>query len=452
MASDFLLEKTESWTGATMKNVNSEVLPASIVINKVLCYTSTARHTMKNDDIVRICLAFYSDEEIIGGKDMLYELAGEKPKRRRHENRRINEIQDLLDMLRKCESSGISLPTYVADSYDCLPPSSGFEVVAQSIVSLMDETTSLRKEVEALREQRFNETVHQQDIKMIKEDVVTMKGELRKINHRILGEAARRNSLVLESFGGSQLTSTDKRSNRKCKSNDALEACESMHEYTSLDIRECCNVSMGSPSAPPASQEPWGFLARPFQDAGGNPSAPPPPSFASMVKGPETGLEGESVSPSAPPLSQQVIPSGQMMELSLGAVPKKKALMTSGKSSVFLDEDGYQLVQKTNRKRNDIIGRKKETNGETLRSAKKNVDIYVGNCDLNVTIESLSEYILNEMNIKIDNCEMLISRNTRSRSFKVTLNLKDRDKLLSPEVWPEDIICRKFFNPRKPKV
>lgn len=407
---------------------------------------------MKNDDIVRICLAFYSDEDIVKGKDILYELAGEKPKRRRHENRRINEIQDLLDMLRKCESSGISLPTYACDSYDSLPPSSGFELVAQHIVSLIDETTSLRKEVEALREQRFNETAQQQDIKMIKEDVVTMKGELRKINHRMLGEAVRRNSLVLENFGESQRTSTAKRSSRKSKSNDVFEGCESVYEHKSLNVGEYCDVSMGSPSAPPASQEPWGFLARPFQDAGGAPSAPPAPSFTDLVSELRTGVERKSVSPSAPPLSQQVVLSARETDFSSGAIPKKKASVASVRSSVVFDKDGYQLVQKKNRKRNDIIGLKKGSNGETLRSAKKTVDIYVGNCDLNVTIESLSEYILNEMNVKIDNCEMLISRNTRSRSFKVTMSLTDRDKLLSPEVWPEDIICRKFFNPRKSKI
>lgn len=68
---------------------------------------------------------------------------------------------------------------------------------------------------------------------------------------------------------------------------------------------------------------------------------------------------------------------------------------------------------------------------------------------MGVSEESLSEYILNEMHIKVDECEVLSSRHNRSKSFKVTLNLKDRDKLLCPDVWPEDIICRKFFNPRK---
>ena len=63
--------------------------------------------------------------------------------------------------------------------------------------------------------------------------------------------------------------------------------------------------------------------------------------------------------------------------------------------------------------------------------------------------ESIADYILKEMNIVVNKCEPLVSRNENSKSFKVTLNLRDRQRLLSPEVWPEGIICRKFYSGRK---
>ena len=44
------------------------------IINRVLCYTSTARHSIRQDDIIRVCMAFYSDEDIIKAKDLLCEL------------------------------------------------------------------------------------------------------------------------------------------------------------------------------------------------------------------------------------------------------------------------------------------------------------------------------------------------------------------------------------------
>ena len=43
-------------------SVNNEETLKSPIINGVLCYTSTARHSVRNDDIVRICLVFYKDD------------------------------------------------------------------------------------------------------------------------------------------------------------------------------------------------------------------------------------------------------------------------------------------------------------------------------------------------------------------------------------------------------
>ena len=71
------------------------------IINRVLCYTSTARHSIRQDDIIRVCMAFYSDEDIIKAKDLLCELIKEKPKRRRNENRILHETEDILYILRK---------------------------------------------------------------------------------------------------------------------------------------------------------------------------------------------------------------------------------------------------------------------------------------------------------------------------------------------------------------
>ena len=93
------------------------------------------------------------------------------------------------------------------------------------------------------------------------------------------------------------------------------------------------------------------------------------------------------------------------------------------------------------------MGSKKSTR-IALKSAPRRADIYLGNCDLQVTSDDIKEYIHNEMNISIEKCEPLASRNPNCKSFKITLNVTDRQKLLSADVWPENIICRKFFNPK----
>ena len=55
---------------------------------------------------------------------------------------------------------------------------------------------------------------------------------------------------------------------------------------------------------------------------------------------------------------------------------------------------------------------------------------------------------MKQTGIKVHKCEPLESRSKLSKSFKLSLNRNDRYRLLNPDVWPEDIICRKFYSSR----
>ena len=111
----------------------------NLVIDNILCYMSTSRDSMKNNEIIRTCLAFYQLDERVKSKELLFNLIGDKPKHRRGEDRVWNELQDIMSVLERCDCENIKLPKFVCASYNGLPPSSGFEVVAHHIVSLIDE-------------------------------------------------------------------------------------------------------------------------------------------------------------------------------------------------------------------------------------------------------------------------------------------------------------------------
>ena len=127
------------------------------------------------------------------------------------------------------------------------------------------------------------------------------------------------------------------------------------------------------------------------------------------------------------------------------AIPKTSVSTTKPP----VDKDGFQLVQKKRRQQANIVGSKQVRGNSAIKGAVRFADIYLGNCDLAVTPESIIEYVLSEMNIVVSKCEILMSRNDNSKSFKVATKFNDRIKLLSSDVWPEGVICRKFYNPRK---
>ena len=75
------------------------------------------------------------------------ELLKRRSRKKRHKNCMVNEMQDLLDISTKCKESGIALPKYGAGPYNGIPPTSGFEVIANSVVSLTDVMTYLKEEM-----------------------------------------------------------------------------------------------------------------------------------------------------------------------------------------------------------------------------------------------------------------------------------------------------------------
>ena len=192
-----------------MEDTSNEVNGQIPLISNILCYVSTARDSMRSDDMIRTCLAFYKEDEIIKGKDLLFDLGGEKPKRRRGDDRMLHELTDIIDLLKKCDDQGVSLPKFVCNSYNGLPPSSGFEVIGHHILSLIEEISSLKHEAESLKESRFTNEIQQQSNTMMHEDILMIKGEIRKLNHTLLDQNIRRNSLLLSSAENASIMITD---------------------------------------------------------------------------------------------------------------------------------------------------------------------------------------------------------------------------------------------------
>ena len=75
-------------------------------------------------------------------------------------------------------------------------------------------------------------------------------------------------------------------------------------------------------------------------------------------------------------------------------------------------------------------------------------DIYIGGC--NVACQSIDavRYCNSITKGEIINCVELETRSGLYKSYKITLNLNDREKLLTYNYWPRGIIVRKFYNSR----
>ena len=105
-------------------------------------------------------------------------------------------------------------------------------------------------------------------------------------------------------------------------------------------------------------------------------------------------------------------------------------------------------MQNKKKTRDNIIGSKKYQGNRKIKSARNMGDIYLGNLDLDVTETEIINYIKEETDINVNKCEHLVSKNPNCKAFKISVCIESSTALLSPEIWPEGVICRKFYNPR----
>ena len=451
-------------------STNGEETFKSPIINGVLCYSSTARHSIRYDDIVRICLAFFKDEEIIKGKDILCGIIGERPKRRRNENRLMHEVRDILDILKRCDDDNIKLPKFVVDSYDGLPPTAGFELIAHSLSVLNDEILSLKKEIEYLKDNRIEQSFTVHDVGMIKEDLITIKGELRKINHKSLNDDIQRSHFELEQL--QKLRSTPVYIDKDMPENQCGGYDDNERGAIARYHPSAKKSTSILPSAPlEDSNNLFAIGNRTYQDDGGTPSAPAICLYQNEGRLPlDRSYQDKDGSILAcsyaqavgktcksnktrPILRNSLVNSSEKpsetiaLSLSKDQENGQKEKVQNEKLST-VDNEGFTLVRNTKKTRQNIVGSKKYSGDQVMKSARRVGDLYLGNLDLNVTAKEIIDYIKGETNISVTECIPLDSRNPNCRSFKISVPFESRVKLLAPEIWPEGVICRKFYNPR----
>ena len=89
--------------------------------------------------------------KISEAKELLFLSAKETATRIRGEGKTRAELKDIVDIFRRFDEKDSSLPTFVADCYKSMPPSSGYEVLADHMVTFLSEIAQLREEVRQLK-------------------------------------------------------------------------------------------------------------------------------------------------------------------------------------------------------------------------------------------------------------------------------------------------------------
>ena len=108
-------------------------------------------------------------------------------------------------------------------------------------------------------------------------------------------------------------------------------------------------------------------------------------------------------------------------------------------------EEGFQTVS-YKRHRKPLFGTKTRTIGSSGIAGERTprlFSLFVGGLKKNLTVNELHQYIVDNMDVTPESIE-INKTNEYNRSFKITVQHKDKGILFTPTNWEENIIIKPF--------
>ena len=120
-----------------------------IIINSVLCYINSAIKKLPEEEVLSSAAAYFSADALQAAKEELFtELEIDQVNTRKGSGKELRTCQDLIS---KIKDSKKSLPTYVAETFDAMPPQ-GFHAASNSILAMKDTISMLNEKMEKMCE------------------------------------------------------------------------------------------------------------------------------------------------------------------------------------------------------------------------------------------------------------------------------------------------------------
>ena len=377
-----------------------------LVLSNVLCYLSTARSVTSNDEIVNIAHAFYTPESIIEAKDFIFGLVQETIVRRKNAGKIQREIQDALDAFNIAEQKSIALPQFVASGLRALPPSSGFEVVADLINDLREEVTRLKQKIAS-----FDKKAEYLD--------------------KVLKECTEIKNLVKKSVPSVPVQQFPVPFNQAVASGVAQAPQRFQHPAQPMPagvfMPNVHGVGPPRPSGP--------------QPQGNRLMAPRPPDFRNGNSTLSRGSRND--------INVTGGVTGALNGVSNGDGDVRGGDGGGATGGLDSGDGGWELAGRRRRRTTPKIVGTRTSSCSLFRVPEKFYDIFVGGCSLDETEENLSKYCTDDLGIPIKGCSELTTVAESYKCFKITLSLSIRDKILKGENWPDYISVRKFCRNRR---
>ena len=91
-----------------------------------------------------------------------------------------------------------------------------------------------------------------------------------------------------------------------------------------------------------------------------------------------------------------------------------------------------------------MVGKSVSSGLLSWRGADLTTNVYIGNIDIDASVEEIRAGISNQ-DVKVVDLEELKRTHNRFKSLRLCIRKADRSKIAVPEFWPDGVVVRNFF-------
>ncbi|KAG7301117.1 hypothetical protein JYU34_015524 [Plutella xylostella] len=409
----------------------------NIVINEMLAFVQNKILVMDNVSLIRICATAFSADAISEAKNLLFESIPSTVKKviRKRTGKENRDIEDMITLLRGTEPDII--PVFVARDLYKLPPVTFDHLDA---TSLLKDITLLKAQVQQLRQNSVSSDQLQE-----------LRSELQNLKLA---------SIVNVDFEYSNINS--KRGGGYCDSGPFglphMSSNDIGQEYKTVSCdKEVTNTErMSSYSHPAEKISPVSVVPLIHNNQIKKTCAAPVRESLRGVN--NIGASGKSTRGNEAMLSTPIkevldcpIPSNDDMKLNQVPDEQRKTLaeIVSVDKKDNKDNEGWTIVQARKRK-----SRFANQTGCAIildpkckfRAAKTKIPMYLSNVDKESSAKDISDYILEQTGENVTLEKVRMKKLQDYDSYKFFVSRHRLPLFLDKDLWPEDIIFRRFYN------
>ncbi|XP_070537508.1 uncharacterized protein [Ptychodera flava] len=388
----------------TSKNKRGESSSSKdvLIVNELLCFLVNKMDVMPTDILSKVCCDFYEDSQIENSKKELFDLCSSATstrfRRRQGQNKKLNNVQDILNLLHEVDPEVI--PSFVAVDLGNLPPITQNHI---DISVLMQQMSSIKSDITSLKEC----TKHSLQLNSHLEDEI----ELLK------------NSQSYALNGVNCISEV----------NDKSVACHSEIDENRPQPVACVEqeiISVLNAPTPHKQQEENTKVMELFNSGSPRKTVSPTKSYAKALK-------------CIPPQPS----AGQIYDQT--SVHENSSITDSSKV------DSFKLVtRKKRQKRSPVIGTSLISDCVVHGiNTEPTVHIFVSRLGPDTSSTQLTDYIKKTFHcISVIECEQLSTKYDSYSSFRITVKGVAYSDIVCSEKWPCGVLVRKFYRSRSKKA